>query len=407
MITQHLIKSLFIFLLLATNISSLELTGAISSQLYIYEENDSSHIRIYERLRSDLNLLRSPNSKSVDFHLYLRYTSDLKNKITSDPQTYIYDAYIKLRNIPQGTDIRFGRQFVYNSVGSGLLDGIRLKGNFLKGGRLDLYAGSQVSHKDPESIQSLSDFGLFGGMINYQYKNLRLGAHWQLRYLDGSIASHLLGTDISLQKSKYSIFSKFVFNMENKRISEILSRVSYNFGNYYLSTEFQWREPSVSSNSIFSIIDFRNYKEIRIELHRRLGKYLRIVSGLDINLYKDENALSGKIGMSSNNWSLIWVHRSGLGRNSNGINGFISINLNRSLKAYYSGRFSRYKVQELQSNLNDSYMSIVGAELRLKKGFSVKSEIQYLRNGISKNDIRFNLNFTKSFKITNSNSGGQ
>ncbi len=404
--TKHLYKSLFILLLIATSISSFELTGNISNQLYIYEENDTSHIRIYERLRSELNLWRSPNLKTIDLFLYGRYNTDLKNKTISDPQTYIYDAYIKLRNIPQGTDIRFGRQFVYNSVGSGLLDGIRLRGHFLNNGKFDFYAGSQVNHQNPESIQSLSDFGLFGGMINYRYKIYRMGVHWKLRYLDGNIASHLLGTDISLQKSNYSLISNFVFNLENKRLSEILSRVSYNYSRYYVSAEFQWREPFVSSSSIFSIIDFRNYKEIRIELHRRLGKYLRLISGFDINLYKDENALSGKIGMGGNSWSLVWVHRSGLGRNSNGINGFVSINLSRSLKAYYTGRFSRYKVQELQSDLNDSYMSIIGAELRLKNRFSVRSEIQYLRNGIAKDDIRFNLNISKSFKINSTNSGG-
>ncbi len=69
-----------------------------------------------------------------------------------------------------------------------MIDGIRLKGNFIKSSKFDFYTGSEVNYQDPESIQSLSDFGIFGGMINYRYKNCRLETHWQLKYLDGNIA---------------------------------------------------------------------------------------------------------------------------------------------------------------------------------------------------------------------------
>ena len=407
MFKEHMIKLILTLVLFATSLSAFELSGNFSSQIYVYERNDSSHIRIYERLKTDFNIWQSQHSKSLDFHLYLRYNTDLKNKLSGDPETYVYDTYFILKNIPPGTDLRIGRQFVYNTIGSGLVDGIRLKGSLSKNSNYDFYGGSLVNHLDPESIQSLANYGSYGSMISYRYKKYRLAINWQLRYFDGGIASHLVGTDISLRQSKYYLLGKFVYNLENKRVGEILSRVSYNLNSYYLSAEFQWREPHVRSNSLFSLIDFRSYKEFRFELHRRLGQRFRIISGLDINLYEGEDALGGKIGLSGNNWSLIWVHRSGLGKNSNGINYFISMNLTRSLKAYHSGNFSRYKVQELQNDLNDSYMSIIGAELRLKKGFSIKSEFQYLRNGITKNDIRFNLNISKSFKSSNRNSGGQ
>ena len=71
-----------LILMMAANLNAVELTGKLSSELYLYEKNGSSHARIYERLRTNITLWKSPHYRSLDFHTYLRFSTDLMKALT-------------------------------------------------------------------------------------------------------------------------------------------------------------------------------------------------------------------------------------------------------------------------------------------------------------------------------------
>jgi len=385
------------FLVITTNLYSVELKGRLSSELYFNEINDTSHVSIYERLRADLNLYRNTDSRTIGFHTYLRWKSDLTNKLSNDPQTYIYDGYLKLSNYPQGTEIRIGRQFVYSPIGSALLDGLKIKYRIRKSATIELYGGSAVTSVDPEKVQSISDFGVYGGRLSFRFGSTRLGISSLLRQSEGDISSFRFGIDGRYSKNKLNLYSRIALNAYNMRLADLLLRGSYRFAEYYLSAEFRWREPSVNSSSLFALIEFKRYRELRFEAHRNIWKQIRLISSLNLNLYENDNSVGLKFGLASGNWSLAWQRKSGYGGENNGLVGFGLVKLHYNWELYVSASLNRYKIQEMQVELSDAYTTTLGIQTKFGKDITTRLEVQYLRNAVQSDDTRAFFRITKGF----------
>jgi len=395
-------------ILLPSQLYAVELNGQFSSELYIWEGDSDNHIRPYERLRASLMVWRPSLDKNLSFHTYLRWTSDLSDKLPGDPQTYIYDAYLKLKGIPKNSELRLGRQYVYSPVGSALLDGMRVRYRLLKSTELDFFGGSSVTGTDPEEIRSLSDYGTYGGRVTFKPNRVcRLGLNWMLRYDEGSIAYHRVGLDARKQAGRFDLYGKVAYNLEGQRLAEMLGRVVLYTGHWRLSGEFNWREPSVSENSLFSLIDFYCYREIRTEIQRKIYKNFAAVGQFQVDIFEDDDSYLAGFGLRSGAYSLIWVHREGYGGDSDGLKGYGMVRLSRQWELFASADFHRYKIQELQEDRNDNYSAGVGIQKRFTGGWLLKTEGQYLRNAVRSNDFRLFFRISKDFSFKGNSGGGQ
>ncbi|NMC44241.1 MAG: hypothetical protein GYA46_10020 [candidate division Zixibacteria bacterium] len=376
------------------------LSGQISSECYIIDENDSIHVRPFERLRADLLAWKGVEKQSLTFHTYLRWTGDWSSDKLTDPQTFVYDAYIKLAGVPRGMTFRAGRQFAYNGIGSALVDGLRVQFQRNRRIQIDLFGGSTVAGDDPETIQSPGDFAVIGGRLSGQpYHRLRLGLNWFLRRADGFTAAHRAGVDAETDINRFHLYGRFIYNVAGLRVGGLLLRGSYARPKWYLSGEFDWREPSVSANSIFSLIDFRRYRELRFEAQRTVWRRLAVVGQLHAGLFENDDSWRAGIGVRTDNVSVVWRHKEGYGGENDGLYGFANVRLARQRDCFATANAGRYHVQEEQTDKNDAYSGSLGLLWRSGQGWSARAEGQYLRNAVMKKDLRLLIRVSKDFSV--------
>ncbi|MFH2037775.1 MAG: hypothetical protein ABIJ45_15345 [Candidatus Zixiibacteriota bacterium] len=347
-----------------------------------------------------MKLLKKSPDKTISLHSYVRWKTDISHKLAEDPETYIYDLYLKFGGLPKNSQILLGRQFVYSGVGSALIDGLMVQYDYSRKFKIKIFGGSDVSASNPEMINSFSDNALYGGQLSYRLSSLYyFGLNWMMKYDWGEIAYNRIGLEFKYRPDKLNINTKAAYNLANQRLGILMIRSSYILPKYYFSAEFNYREPYVSSNSLFSLIDFEYYKQIRFEGHRLLGNKMRFVARANINLYSDDNSIVYGAGFNGVFWSLLYQHQSGKSGNNNGVTGFVNVRITSTWSAYARAGINRYKIQDMQDDLSDSYNTILGLEKRIGKDFIFRSEGQYLRNAIENSDTRFYLKLSKGFSI--------
>ena len=382
-----------------------ELNGRLMSDLYAYEQKSKNHVRPYLSVRADLVGWRDSHHRSLALHTHLRWTSDLSNRLTTDPQMFVYHAYFRLTGLLQRANVYLGRQFVYCGVGNTLLDGLRVRLKPFQTMQLDVFGGSSVSSQDPEQIRSFSDFGSLGGRLAFQPQlTTRLGLSWMLRKRDGQVSSNKLGLDGEQTIGFYRLYGRASYNMVDSRLAGILIRTSYSNAGWYLSGEFDQREPSVVANSLFSILDFRDYKQARLDVHRTVLRDLAVVSQLRVDFRTGRDSWCTSLGVRTGYYGLSWHHQSGYGGDRDGVSGFLNLRLNPRWELFSTTNLYRYRVQTEQKDRNDAHSTSLGLLWRPGRGFTARADGQYLRNAVRSHDVRILLRFTKDFSLSR-NSG--
>jgi len=389
------------FFLWTGTASAVEVKGRFSSSLYGYERSQDSHWRPYIGLNTTAVLARNGRGQSVNFHSNLRWTTDLANKSGYDPQTNVYDAYFRLVGYPFGATINLGRQFVYSSVGSALVDGLRVKFFPIAKMSIDVYGGSAVSPETPDRVNAFRDFGLLGSRFSYRVSSrAQIGINWLLRRSGGSISRHQVGLDGMMVAGKTEFYGRANYDVLGYELNGLMARVTGRPGSWYYSAEFDWRGPSVDGNSIFSVIGADKYKGLRTEAARRVWRNLRLSGQLHWEMFPNDDSWRTVIGIQTSALGLAWHHRSGYGGSSDGLRGYASVRVRNGLDLYGAAYLSRYKIQSEQDDRMDAQASSLGARWRPGSSFEVQLEGQYLRNAVDENDGRIFLRVSKGFVLS-------
>ncbi|MGB7060760.1 MAG: hypothetical protein WBF13_00220 [Candidatus Zixiibacteriota bacterium] len=325
--------------------------------------------------------------------------------MTTDPQMFVYHAYFRLTGLLQRANVYLGRQFVYCGVGNTLLDGLRVRYKPFRTMQLDVFGGSSVSSQDPEQIRSFSDFGSLGGRLAFQPQlTTRLGLSWMLRKREGQVSSNKLGLDGEQTIGFYRLYGRASYNMVDSRLAGILIRTSYSNAGWYLSGEFDQREPSVAANTLFSILDFGDYKQARLDVQRTVLRDLVVVSQLRVDFRTGRDSWCTSFGVRTSYYGLSWHHQSGYGGDRDGVSGFLNLRLNPRWELFSTTNLYRYRVQAEQTDRNDAHSTSLGLLWRPGRGFTARADGQYLRNAVRGHDVRILLRFTKGFSLSQ-NSG--
>jgi len=378
---------------------SAEISGRLTSSVYGFEQSDDSHWRPYLGLTSTANLWRE-GARSFDLHTNLRWTSDFSTKSPRDPQTYVYDLYFELAGIPHGSRLYAGRQFVYSSIGSALIDGIRCKQKLSGSFNLDIYGGVATAHQSPEKIQSLNDNALGGGRLGYQASSeTKLGFNWLWRRSDGSTAQHRVGLDGQWLTRRTELYGRAIYDVSALAVSGALARLTVRPDNWNISGEFDWRKPSIDANSIFSMVSSEEHKSVRADVSRKLPAGLTAVGQMHWEFMPGDDSWRTMIGLQSASMMLGWTHRDGYGGKSDGLRGQVTLGIGSRVDAYVSAYFSQYKIQPEPPDRMDAYSSSFGAVWKPGWDTRVRAEGQYFRNAVDDNDWRMFLQIAKNFSI--------
>ena len=422
-------KLLFIvslFMGLTTFLFPQNLNGRFTSALYTFERFDTvNNSNTYARTFQMLYLTFGKDN--VSLKSYLNLEGDVSESQTYDPRLRFYNLYVDVRKLFDVVYLKFGRQPLFNSIGGGVFDGISL-GVKYKGFDVNGYYGGNVPpYQKLNFTDDLSNDFVAGGKITlYTIKNTRIA----LKYINKNFKS--IKYTISRLSPEFETNPNYVINNSSEQYEYATAEVSYdqpkmfrvdtkldydlNFNtasrfeviarydeieNLGISAYYNFREPRIRYNSIFSVFDFQNSQEVEIGGDYLIDKTYKIIGKFGNVSYTDESSQRVSLGVSSP-WGTL------MGRKTFGYAGELSSVSVYTARSFFEGLLTpslslAYTNYKLSSDVdsNDLVTILLGLNYRPIRTLSFDAQGQYLNNKIYKDDFRllvklnywFNINF--------------
>jgi len=416
---------LILLFFLSGSLFSQNLNGRFSSAVYMFERFDSSnvsqnHIRAYQMLNLNFNY------KNFSLRSNLNLETDFAQKLVNDPRLRFYSLYLEARDVLDIANIKIGRQPIINSVVGGLMDGASIslsKYDFKLSG---FYGGNVPAYQKLELIENFSDnfiagarlstsilenFNFAVGYLNknfkpIDYKALRLDPNLnpiqvlisnksnQFQYLSGE-ASYFSENFLFINsRYEYDLnfkqTSKVEFDARIEKVKDLGINLYYNY-----------REPRIRYNSIFSVFDYGNTQEIEVGLDYKIDNNFTILSQFGYVKFKDDNSSRLGVGASTKYGTINYRKTFGYAGEMDAISLYSAYTFLDGLVTPNIGlSYSSYKVSK-DSETNNITTLVAGLNFRPFRKLSFDLQGQYLDNKIYKNDFRlflklnhwFNLNF--------------
>ena len=421
-------KKLFFTLLILSlpfMISAQNLNGSISSTFYTFERFDTaktsdSFLRTYETLALNFNY------QTISVRTRMNYESNIGNALASDPRLRFYDLYFEARNIVDMFTLKLGRQPLFTPVAGGLFDGVNLKFKYDNVSLTGYYGGNVPAYQKLEvtndfkndyviggkfEIFFLEHFNFALGYINKNFKPvdynaLRLDANLdpvtimiqqnsnQYKFLSADASYFLPGVANIDTRYEYDMnfqtTSKFEFDGRVQATDKLGVDVYYNF-----------REPKIRYNSIFSVFNFGNSQEIEGGVDYKFCSDFTVFGKFGNVKYEDDNSQRLNVGVNTKYGSVSFRKTFGYSGELNGVSLYTAHSFADGFVTPSFGiSFTNYKLDK-NSDLNNITSVLAGVNLRPWRNLSFDLQGQYFNNKIYKNDYRilfkvnhwFNTNF--------------
>ena len=422
-------KLLFIvslFMGLTTFLFPQNLNGRFTSALYTFERFDTvNNSNTYARTFQMLYLTFGKDN--VSLKSYLNLEGDVSKSQTYDPRLRFYNLYVDVRKIFDVVYLKFGRQPLFNSIGGGVFDGISL-GVKYKGFDVNGYYGGNVPpYQKLNFTDDLSNDFVAGGKITlYTIENTRIALKYinknfkSIKYttsrlspefetnpnyvIDNNSEQYEYATaEVSYDKPKmFRVDTKLDYDLNFNTASrfEVIARYD-EIENLGISAYYNFREPRIRYNSIFSVFDFQNSQEVEIGGDYLIDKTYKIIGKFGNVSYTDESSQRVSLGVSSP-WGTL------MGRKTFGYAGELSSVSVYTARSFFEGLLTpslslAYTNYKLSSDVdsNDLVTILLGLNYRPIRTLSFDAQGQYLNNKIYKDDFRllvklnywFNINF--------------
>lgn len=399
--------------------------GRFSSSLYTFERFDTAgssatHARTFQMLTFNIG------KNNVWLRSYLNLEADLAQNLLNDPRLRFYNLYLDVRDLWNAVFFKIGRQPLYNSIAGGVFDGGTLGFNYDGYRFLVYYGGNVPAYQKLTFTDDLSNDYVAGGeftvyaitdwrfAVKYVNKNFKSTSYTAQR-LDSDL--NPINVLIENESNQYQFVSgeisydmpnvlranaRYDYDMNYETTSRFeLSGRYEQVDNLGISLYYNYREPRIRYNSIFSVFDYGNTWEIEGGLDYLIENNYTVIGKFANVTYKEETTQRLTIGVSSP-WGTI------TGRKSFGYAGELDAISIYGAQSVLEGfitptigfSFTRYK-QSVNSPRNELTTLLAGFNLRPWRALSFDFQGQYLNNKIYKNDWRlfFKLNFWFNSKL--------
>lgn len=415
-------KKLLLFLLLfgiSATINSQNINGRFSSSLYTFERFDSaSTSKTYARTFQMLSL--NFGKQNLWLRTNLNLEGEIAETVLNNPRLRFYNLYLDVTNIWDLLSFKLGRQPLFNSVAGGIFDGATLSLKY-EGYKLKVYYGGNVpAYQELKLTDNWKDDYVFGGEFTvYAIQDLRIA----LKYVDKnfkSISYSALRLDANLNPitkeiennsrqyqfitgevsySKQNLFrvdTRFDYDMNFKTTSKLeLSGRYEQVDNLGISLYYNYREPRIRYNSIFSVFDYGNTWEIEGGVDYKIEDAYTVTGKFANVSYKEETSQRLTLGLASPYGTLTGRKSFGYAGEMDAISLYTAFTTLEGLITPSLGfAFTRYK-QSVSSPRNELISLLAGFNLRPWRAISFDFQGQYLNNKIYNNDWRlfFKLNY--------------
>jgi lipopolysaccharide assembly outer membrane protein LptD (OstA) len=416
---KKIILAVCIFLTGSVSLYSQNINGRFSSSLYAYERFDTAdvsanHLRAFQLLNLNINKNKFALRTSLNFE------TDLSSTLQYDPRLRFYNLYLEGRDLFGIATLKLGRQPIFSNIGGGLFDGVDLvlRQNIF---RLSAFYGGNVpAYQKLELIKNWDDNFIYGGRLTvapvnefqaslgYVNKNYRPEDYWATR-LDADFNPMVvlirgnsnqfrygfLEADYDM-KNIFSLNTRYEYDFNFDQTSRVEAFGSYrqlkdiNFNLYY-----NYRQPRIRYNSIFSVFDFGNTQEIEGGVDYTLNKYLTLSGKYGFVEYRDDNSQRYSLGVISPLGTLTYRKNLGYSGELDALSIYTAHTFMEGFITPLLGvSYASYKLYQ-DDNKNDLISVIAGANLRPWRTLSFDLQGQYMNNKIYQNDYRlfFKINY--------------
>ncbi|MFH1195627.1 MAG: hypothetical protein V1720_07920 [bacterium] len=412
---------LVIILCLPLLINAQNINGNFSSSIYGFERFDTvdvsdMNIRSFQML--NLNI----NKDNISLRSRLNFETNISNSLDNDPRLRIYNLYLEARNLFDIATIKLGRQSLFNSVAGGVYDGANLKlavdGISLSG----FYGGNVPPYQKLEITDDFAKDYVLGGKLtvtelenfrfaasyidknfkSYDYTATRLDANYnpievliqsksnQYKYLSGEISYGL--PDMFEVNTRYdydlnfNTTSKFEIDGRYTQIEKLGISLYYNY-----------REPRVRYNSIFSVFNYGNTQEIEGGFDYKVNEMFTVIGKFGNVTYEDENSQRLTLGVNTCCGSLNYRKTFGYAGELDAVSFYCARSfLDGFLTPSVGLGFTSYKLSK-DSEKNSLVSVLAGVNVRPWQLVSFDLQGQYMSNKIYKNDVRILFKFNYWF----------
>lgn len=407
---KKIIFALLIFLPFLVNAQNIN--GRLSSALYTFERFDTQnssekYIRTFENIGLNFNLGK--------FSLVTRTNieANIGNSLDNDPRVRFYNLYLEARKLFDIATVKIGRQSNFNNVAGGLFDGVDLKlekWDFKVSG---FYGGNVPAFQKLELTDDWKNDYIMGGKIetgiipntyfafSYIDKNFKAVDYTSLRINNNLDPIQILIQQKSNQykfiSGEASYFIDNIFNLYAQYDYDLNFKETAKFeftGRYEqikdlgIEVYYNYRQPLIRYNSIFSVFDYGNTWEIEGSVDYKLFDWLTVFEKFAHVKYQDATSQRFTLGVSSEFGTVSYRKNLGYAGELDAVsvytghsffNGFFTPSVGVS--------FTKYKLSE-DDAVNNLTSILAGFNLRPWKNFSFDLQGQYMDNKIYKNDFR-------------------
>lgn len=410
---KKLILLLSVFIGIAANIYSQNISGRFSSSLYMFERVDTTDVtNTYARSFQMLSLNISEDKYAL--RSYLNFENDLSKNLTDDPRLRFYNLYFEARNLFDIATIKLGRQPIFNMVAGGVFDGASVDLKYDEYKLTAYYGGNVPAYQKLELTNDFKNDYIFGGRfsttvipdfkvaLSYVDKNFKLQDYYARRLDENNDPVQYLISNKSNQykfasaevdydlKNTFSIDTRFDYDLNFLKASRFEAFGIYKeIKDLQLNLYYNYREPRIRYNSIFSVFDYGNTQEIEAGVDYVIN-YLFSVSGKFGNVtYKDESSQRLTAGLTTDYGSITYRKNLGWSGEQDAVSLYSAYTLMEGLLTPSLGlSFTSYKLSK-DSEKNELMTLLGGVNVRPWRVVSVDLQAQYLNNKIYKNDFRF------------------
>ncbi len=407
---KKIIFALLIFLPFLANAQNIN--GRLSSALYTFERFDTQnssekYIRTFENIGLNFNLGK--------FSLVTRTNieANIGNSLDNDPRVRFYNLYLEARKLFDIATVKIGRQSNFNNVAGGLFDGIDLKlekWDFKVSG---FYGGNVPAFQKLELTDDWKNDYIMGGKIetgiipntyfafSYIDKNFKAVDYTSLRINNNLDPIQVLIQQKSNQykfiSGEASYFMDNIFNVYAQYDYDLNFKETAKFevtGRYEqikdlgIEVYYNYRQPLIRYNSIFSVFDYGNTWEIEGSVDYKIFDWLTVYEKFAHVKYQDATSQRFTLGLSSEFGSISYRKNLGYAGELDAVSLFTGHSFFDGFLTPSVGiSFTKYKLSE-EDAVNNLTSILAGFNLRPWKNFSFDLQGQYMDNKIYKNDFR-------------------
>lgn len=363
--------------------------GVIFTSGYMLETDDGQTINAYPGLMLKGKNLRFP---SQTLHLFGRgIYEDQKSEFSEK----VYYLYLQ-STLGSGLQLKAGRQFVYDGVINGTLDGVALQYKGAGQFTFRLYGGLQTPLNRQLEFGTWSEDRFYGFSISGEWlEGQRVQFSTVRKWLAGERSLALDGLLFNgLIRQKWMYLWDLQYNPAEQAVQRNLMRIMYIHPLWNASVEYIHQLPMVYEFSYFNRFEINAYDQYRISAGRKIKGFDASI-GYRYTVFEEENTSEWNVEIMRNRNSVGLLINTDYAGDNFGLYGQVFAPIMKNLALRFYGNYFSY--QRYAVDISEEAVSLSGGLEWNPGSYLFRMDIQQMSNDRYNHDVRLYVHLQKTF----------